>query len=149
MNSFDVSPANHLPGKKRILTSTFVQQLILKAILPLSLVLLSYIALAQPWMESLSEQKIDDGELTFFEIQQAFENYWAPFDVKDGHYIDNGERVKAAGWKQFKRWEWFWESRVDPQTGEFPATSAYRELQNYLQSNPSTRGDSDNATMVP
>ncbi len=60
-------------------------------------------------------------EETFFSIQKNFNDYWEPFNVgKDGYYIENGVRKKAQGWKQFKRWEWYWDKRVDPTTGRFP-----------------------------
>lgn len=34
----------------------------------------------------------------------------------------------------FKRWEWYWESRVDRETGEFPTTSPAEEWQKYKAS---------------
>ncbi|HEY9114115.1 MAG TPA: GEVED domain-containing protein [Bacteroidales bacterium] len=89
---------------------------------------LSYIPIitqAQNWTQNLPQDKIDrPEELTFFEIQKAFNDYWEPFDVKNGYYTVNGEEKKAPGWKQFKRWEWYWEPRVDPTTGEFPEITA-------------------------
>ncbi len=63
-------------------------------------------------------------EKTFLDIQKAFNDYWAPYHVKDGYYTENGVKKKAPGWKQFKRWEYYWEPRVNPATGEFPKTSA-------------------------
>ncbi len=99
-------------------------------ILTTLLILLFSISLsAQPWMELLPQEKIENGELTFFDYQNAFNDYWEPKNVDNGYYIDkNGEKVKAGGWKQFKRWEWYWENRVNPTTGEFPSTSAIEEL---------------------
>ena len=79
-----------------------------------------------------NEQGKTNNKPTFFEIQKAFYDYWRPYNVDDGYFIDkNGNRVKAPGWKQFKRWEWFWETRVDPQTGEFPETTAWEEFEKY------------------
>jgi len=55
---------------------------------------------------------------TFYEIQREFYNYWAPYNVdKDGYYYQNSKKQKAPYWKQFKRWEYYWENRVDPVTG--------------------------------
>ena len=52
--------------------------------------------------------------------------------MKNGKYIDeNGKEQKAYGWKQFKRWEYFWESRVNPVTGKFPKTSASEQFEKY------------------
>jgi hypothetical protein len=70
-------------------------------------------------------------EKSFFEIQKEFYDYWGPKQVKDGYYIENGIKQKASGWKLFKRWEWYWESRIDPQTGAFPDVNRaeiYKEL---------------------
>ncbi|MEE4196274.1 MAG: Ig-like domain-containing protein [Bacteroidales bacterium] len=87
----------------------------------MSLVFLTTGLSAQPWIDQLSEEGKEPGEgLSFFEVQESFTEYWKPYDLKNGYYIENGERKKAGGWKQFKRWEWYWETRVDPQTGQFP-----------------------------
>ncbi len=84
---------------------------------------------AQPWNSLLPIDKVENGSLTFFDIQKAFNDYWTPKNVEDGYYYVNGVRTKAGGWKQFKRWEWYWENRVDPTTGVFPNTSAWEEYQ--------------------
>jgi len=56
----------------------------------------------------------------FYEIQKAMNNYW--------EQIPESER---KGWKQFKRWESFWERRVYP-SGEFPdATKILQEWQQF------------------
>ena len=63
--------------------------------------------IAQPWMA-----KIQSENPTFQEIRGAFNDYW------------NGKSiVKGQGYKQFKRWEWYWESRILP-NGQFPRSSA-------------------------
>lgn len=75
---------------------------------------------AQQWTRNLPNEK-STAAYSFYDYQDAFYSYWEPFNVKDGYYIDeNGKRTKASGWKQFKRWEYFWESRIDSQTGELP-----------------------------
>ncbi len=61
---------------------------------------------------------------TFFDIQKEFYDHWKPYHVKDGYYFQNGKKIKAAGWKQFKRLEYYWEQRVNPVTGAFPAVTA-------------------------
>ena len=81
---------------------------------------------------------------TFFSIQKAFYDYWAPYDVSDdGYYVINGVRQKAGGWKQFKRWENYWDVRVDPETGRFPL----RRAADYYVPRPQTPpGRSPNGT---
>ena len=74
---------------------------------------------AQPWTRNITSE-----EPTFFDVQQAFTDYWEPFNVEAGWYTDDdGVRRKAFGWNQFERWAHYWESRVGP-TGRFPTLLA-------------------------
>lgn len=61
---------------------------------------------AQPWGNIESN--------SFFEMQKNFEEYWS------GKTIERGK-----GWKQFKRWEWYWKDRVDS-LGHFPPAGMVR-----------------------
>ncbi|MBT8379484.1 MAG: hypothetical protein KJN64_09650, partial [Ignavibacteria bacterium] len=70
----------------------------------------------------------------FYEIQRSFNDYYAPYNVTDGYYVENGVKEKAPGWKIFKRWEWYWEQRVNQETGEFPTTNSVIEYEKYLNS---------------
>jgi len=79
---------------------------------------------AQEWKDYLTEDKVENGTLSLWDYQKAFNQYWDAYDVVDGYYLLDGEKQKAFGWKQFRRWEWFWESRVDPVTGAFPNKTA-------------------------
>jgi PKD repeat protein len=108
--------------------------------------LFSQISLSQPWRSNLPQEKVKTETLTFFDYQKAFYDYWAPYHVENGYYInENGEKVKASGWKQFKRWEEYWEGRVDQVSGEFPEKTAWDYYQEYLKEYPdasrSTSGD--------
>ncbi|MFH1119214.1 MAG: GEVED domain-containing protein [Bacteroidota bacterium] len=105
---------------------------------------------AQTWQENLPKDKVESGSLTFYDIQKAFNDYWEPYNVHGGKYTNSqGAEVKAPGWKQFKRWEYFWETRVDPSTGEFPKTSAWEELQKFQADNPgSTKSTAGNWTSL-
>ena len=93
---------------------------------------------AQPWLENLPEGK-SRKELTFFDYRQAFESYWAPFNVTDGYYVENGEKKKAPGWKQFKRWEYIMEHRADMKTGTFPQQSALAITREHQKTHPPAR----------
>lgn len=103
---------------------------------------------AQPWMENISHEKLESGEVTFYDIQDAFNEYWEPFNVEKGYYEVDGEKQKAGGWKQFKRWEWYWENRIDPKTGAFPNKSAMEVFQEYLQQSQGARSTSGNWTSM-
>lgn len=72
---------------------------------------------------SLNPNELPDNT-NYFDIVKTFDNYW------DGRTPEKGQ-----GWKQFKRWEWFWSSRVDSE-GRFPNISeTYTEWINYKSKN--------------
>jgi photosystem II stability/assembly factor-like uncharacterized protein len=98
------------------------------------LLFLNLSAHAQPWLKNLPKKNKE--LLTFFDYQKAFYDYWAPYNVKKGVYIKNGVTKKALGWKQFKRWEYEMEAKVNPQTGEFPKETAWQIHKNFMQANP-------------
>jgi PKD repeat protein len=98
-------------------------------------------SIAQEWISLLPQEKLEKGRLTFFEIQDAFYHYWEPYEVKNSYYEKDGERIRAPYYKQFKRWEWYWQSRVDPQTGEFPDLSVLDEYYSGHRENRSTGGN--------
>ena len=60
---------------------------------------------AQKWV-----QLMNDPNANFYEVQKEFYAYWKNKKVEKGH-----------GYKQFKRWEYLMQSRVDA-TGKLPAT---------------------------
>lgn len=93
---------------------------------------------AQQWTEKLPEK----GTYTFFDYQKAFNDYWEPFQVKNGYFFENGEKQKAPGWKQFKRWEYFWVNRVDQKTGEFPKVELTKIYQEYVLDKQNGRSES-------
>ncbi len=106
-------------------------------------------AIGQQWTDNLPQGKLQNGDLTFYEIQNAFDDYWASFNVdKEGYYLENGQKVKAIGWKQFRRWEYYWEDRIVKETGQFPKTSASEELQKYLMENPEGKSATGNWTSI-
>ena len=68
---------------------------------------------------------------TFFDIQKAMNEYWESQNVNRGFVLKNGSESKVPYWKIYKRWEYYWEQRVDLKTGEFPKTSAIDEYYRY------------------
>ncbi len=95
----------------------------------------AFIAYSQPWTKNLPSGKAKN-ELTFYDYQKAFNDYWASYNVDKGFYFVNGVMKKAAGWKQFKRWEYDMEGQIDPVTGTFPLKSAGEIYRDYLSANP-------------
>lgn len=65
--------------------------------------LLANHSFSQQWTEL-----INDPNSNFFEVQKSFNKYWEGKDM-----------TTLKGWKQYKRWEYFMESRVD-NSGHIP-----------------------------
>jgi len=123
--------------------------ILLKAILLSLLVFAAVFVNAQTWLDNLPREKAQNGTLTLHDYQKAFYDYWEPFDTEKGYYIKDGEKIKIPNWKLFKRWEWYWEYRVNPQTGAFPETSAAEQYKKYLLENPeNSRSPSGNWTSL-
>jgi photosystem II stability/assembly factor-like uncharacterized protein len=82
----------------------------MRTITKLILILLFFfsfqMSFSQPWMNKVTSEKP-----TFKEIQTAFYDYWKDRPIE-----------KGQGYKPFKRWEWYWESRLLP-NGNFPSPS--------------------------
>lgn len=82
---------------------------------------------AQPWVENIAKENPN-----FYDLQKSFEDYWTgkPYE-------------KGKGWKQFKRWEWFMQSRVD-QNGNLDPTalwSGWQEKQQNFGQRDERNGD--------
>jgi len=117
-------------------------------LLTLIIVLFTTISFSQNWKANLPEKNKND--LTFFEYQKAFYDYWKPFNVENGKYIDeNGTEQKAYGYKQFKRWEYFWESRIDLKTGKFPKQKMFKEFLTYKEQLNNNKSKSTWASLGP
>jgi photosystem II stability/assembly factor-like uncharacterized protein len=99
-------------------------------ILAFALVNVTY---SQTWKEKVPSKVDSEERLNFYEIQKEFNNYWDKFNVKDGKYIVDSKEQKVPGWKQFKRWEWFWETRIDRVTGDLPSTNLFQIQQSYTK----------------
>jgi len=75
---------------------------------------------AQEWMKNVNQENPN-----FFEIQKAFYTFW------EGKTIEKGK-----GYKQFKRWEWYWEQRVGSD-GQFPQSDVlWTESNKYFEIHP-------------
>ncbi len=115
----------------------------------LAVIFIINVAAAQPWTKYLPQDKLQNHTLTLKDYQDAFTKYWEPFHVENGYYLLNGEKQKAYGWKQFKRWEWFWESRVNPITGEFPDKSALEVFAEFTSGRGVNSSSGDWSSMGP
>ncbi len=76
----------------------------------------------QPWLKGLNPNP------TFYEIQNAFNDYRAKKSEEKKAWSEG----KEGEFEQYKRWEWFWEQRVN-QDGTFPKASVtFDAWRNYV-----------------
>jgi len=108
---------------------------------PITLILLLAIMMAttsyaQHWTDNLPKDKLENSTLTLNDYKKAFDDYWAPYNVEGGYYLNqDGEKTKAPGWKIFKRWVWKMENYVDGE-GNLPSTTTVEELKKYFKEYP-------------
>ncbi|MBI2418572.1 MAG: exo-alpha-sialidase, partial [Ignavibacteriales bacterium] len=72
----------------------------------------------------------------FYEIQKKFNDFAKNKQLTSSPLTNNGKPEKIPNWNLFKRWEYYWEQRVDRVTGEFPKTNAiveYAKTENSLK----------------
>ena len=92
----------------------------MKTVLLSLIVFLSFFSFSQPWLNTSSKNSISE-KGNFYDSQEHFNQYWENKNVENGYYFIDGVRSKAAGWKQFKRWENFHSTRINKETGGFPS----------------------------
>jgi photosystem II stability/assembly factor-like uncharacterized protein len=104
----------------------------IKTTLGLLLSFCCYRLCAQPWIETLPPEKRNN----FFEIQKAA-----------AAYFEANPPVKGDGFKPFRRWEYYWRPRINPD-GSFPNVAEhlnewrkYRLMQNNKLNKTSNSGD--------
>ena len=106
-------------------------------------------AYSQEFLDNLPKDK-KISELTLYDYRQAFDSYWQEYNVVNGYYIDKtGKKQKAAYWKQFNRWYYDMEKRVNIETGAFPNTSAAEQYSIWLKNNPQNNSNNQGFTSGP
>ena len=94
----------------------------IKILISLTILLsLANIVISQNTIESHNKKQAN-----FYEIQKNFNNYCKENNIVKGKITIKGRTQKAPGYKQYKRWEWFWEHRVDS-LGNFPKNNTVWE----------------------
>ncbi|MFA8449912.1 MAG: BACON domain-containing protein [Bacteroidales bacterium] len=114
------------------------------------LILASNLSFGQAWIDEYQKNNPERSQkknqvnylenpdnLSFSEKQKAFNSYCNQRGITDGYYKIDGEKAKMPGFKQFRRYEFKWEARVDPKTGKYP------DINQYLirEKRPSTRSN--------
>lgn len=112
-------------------------------ILIIAFLLYSNTIFSQIIPESVIKKNNISGTSTFFEIQKAMNEYWESLNVKNGFVLKNGLEEKVPYWKIYKRWEYYWEQRVNLVTGEFPKTTSVDEYIKYKSNPKNNKSESD------
>ncbi|HZV68439.1 MAG TPA: LamG-like jellyroll fold domain-containing protein, partial [Saprospiraceae bacterium] len=85
---------------------------------------------AQQWMEN---GKDASGNLNFYKVQENFNAYWA---VEGTPEKREKEKKGRGEYKAFKRWENYWQHRVNADGSFPPPDIAIRNFGSYLKENP-------------
>ena len=112
-------------------------------LLIISLFIINNSLFAQYIQNPVINQYYLDSTSTFYEIQRSMNDYWASLNVKNGFVMKNGVETKVPGWKLYKRWEYYWEQRVNQISGEFPKTNTVIEYDRYIKSQNNSKGETD------
>jgi len=113
----EILPTNFFPGLRPESHGHGQKKRVATLFLILLISLFSGNTWAQQWYAQRGAQK------NFYEIQRSFDTFMQGKDTK----------TKGLGYKQFKRWEWYWQPRVMPD-GSFPeAGKNIAEFQKYRQ----------------
>ena len=129
-------------------TTSFFLSALRKLFFIVSYFLLSNYIFAQIVPSSVLKQNNLDGTSSFTKIQKVMDDYWTSQNVDRGFVIRNGQKSKVPNWKLYKRWEYYWEQRVDAQTGEFPTTNSIVEYDKYLKTQNSLKKTAYNENWV-
>ncbi len=104
----------------------------------------SFPVLAQEWIKNLPQAKVKNHTLTLKDYQKAFMQNWNEYALKETKAKEENE-VLDENYEKFKRWEWYWETRVDFKTGAFPKVTAYDIYKQYLLNHPHNKASNANA----
>jgi len=102
-------------------------------------IIIGVLILSTSWVSAQSwVSKMEDRTVNFYTIQQEFDAYWGNKPYKRGF-----------GWKQFRRWEDFWEPRVYPH-GYRPAPNyVWQEHQKFERNYPTSQATKRTSNWQP
>ena len=89
------------------------------------ILLISVLTITAAFPQSSWQDMMFDRDANFYDVQKEFSEY-------QDNILSNPNRIpKGKGIKQFKRWEYYWETRVD-EFGNFPSPGhVLNEVENY------------------
>lgn len=88
---------------------------------------------AQSWVDQMQNRSAN-----FYDVQQDFNSSWG-----------NKPYVRGNGWKQYKRWEHFWEPRVFPHGVRPPENYIWKEHLKFSRTFPTNSSGARNANWTP
>ena len=88
----------------------------------INLLFLNGVLYSQPWMKMLPKDKNTAGNINFYDVQKAFNQYW------EGKDLEAKKVIRGKGYKPFKRWENWMIPRVYP-SGYLPLNKTWLEYQ--------------------
>ncbi|VAX24563.1 Glycosyl hydrolase, BNR repeat precursor [hydrothermal vent metagenome] len=112
------------------------------------LLMISSMVFSQSGLQKISPIKDNKPSKTFYEVKEEFNKYEKEMKITDGYIYENGQKTKAPNWKIFKRGEWYWEQRVNLQTGEFPKTNSIIEYEKFKEKNKLMKTNSLNENWI-
>ncbi|MDR3667597.1 MAG: T9SS type A sorting domain-containing protein [Ignavibacteriaceae bacterium] len=99
-----------------------------------SLFVFSSLLIGQVKPFTVLDQNDVNNTMSFPELQKVMGNYWNSQNIQEGYMTIDGEKTKVPNWKLYKRWEYYWEQRINQTTGEYPQTNSVIEYEKYKQS---------------
>lgn len=87
----------------------------------------SSFAQQNPQLEGSWIDWMSDPSVNFYTVQQAAEQYFSQFPI---------DQRKGTGWKQYKRWEYYTERRINPDGSRRQPGTVLRERLEFIQNHP-------------
>jgi photosystem II stability/assembly factor-like uncharacterized protein len=100
--------------------------------------------LAQPWINYLPAEKNTE-ELTLKDYKQAFNAYLESF-VDERELTDDIKRARENGLEKFRRWEYYMEGVVEPETGVFPNQTGVQVVKEHKKNKPEVYANTPKAS---
>lgn len=107
-------------------------------------VTLTFQAHAQDWLKNLPQNKVKNHTLTLKDYQKAFMMNWNEIALKEKEAKEEN-KILDENYEKFKRWEWYWETRVNSKTGAFPTETAFQVYKKFLLTHPQSKATTANA----
>jgi len=98
---------------------------------------------AQPWRDYLPKGKTHE-TLTLTDYQKAFNVYLETFN--EDSKLASDSKARENGLEKFKRWEYYMEGVVDPETGTFPSKTGVQVVREHKKTNPEVYANTPRAS---